>query len=167
MRLVAPLVLALTLVACVPRSLDTMQAGTFVGTVDLRWLREDTFLFVPNDDAPFSFVRPNGETIRPGAMVTDGGSVPRLFWALDGYSPWAFAPAYIIHDWMYQARHCGFLPADRHSFEDTVVVFAEALASLMESDPRERDAEVFANLVAGAASPFARWHWDHGVCRRP
>jgi len=166
-RRAASFALALALVGCVPYTLGARPMGTFVGSVDLRWLYEDTFLFVPDDDLPFLFVRPNGEVIRPGPMVTDGGSVPRAFWPFRGYSPWAFAPAYVLHDWMFQARHCGFHPPDTHTFDDSVAVFAEALATLMASRPRAGDEQVFVDLVAAAASPFARYHWHHGVCRGP
>jgi hypothetical protein len=163
--LLALLALSVLSSGCVPQAYADVPRGTFSGDLDLRWLRSDEFLFMPNPAAPFTFVRANGDVLRPGRMVTDGGSVPRPLWAFEGYAPWTYAPAYILHDWMFQARHCGFLPRDTYSFDDTVAVFAEALKSLMEADPAVRDPMVYANLVTAAASRVALHHWDRGVCR--
>ena len=33
-------------------------------------------------------------------MYTDGGSIPRIAQAFNGFSPWGYAPAYMIHDWL-------------------------------------------------------------------
>lgn len=38
-------------------------------------------------------------------MPTDGGNAPRALWWHKSYGPWAYTPAYIIHDWLYYS-HC-------------------------------------------------------------
>ena len=50
--------------------------------------------------------RAPGNTIQPGLMYTDGGSIPKVAQVFKGLSPWGYAPAYMIHDWMFVARHC-------------------------------------------------------------
>ena len=60
--------------------------------------------------APLVFRRkgaaPSVPGVQPGMMYTDGGSIPKaaqLFW---GFSPWAYAPGCMVHDWLFVARHC-------------------------------------------------------------
>lgn len=55
----------------------------------------------------FQFVRSNGQVIKPGAMFTDGGSIPRLLWSMPGLDPWTYFPAYLIHDFLFLANHQG------------------------------------------------------------
>ena len=45
------------------------------------------------------------KTITPGTMITTGANVPRNLWYVRGLSPWAFAQAAIIHDWLLEAHH--------------------------------------------------------------
>jgi hypothetical protein len=76
-------------------------------------------------------------------MYTDGGSIPRFLWGVKGYSPWSYAPAYIVHDWLFEAHHCGYTPDNRYSFEDSVAVLAEGLKAVMEQNLEVRDYFVF------------------------
>ena len=39
-------------------------------------------------------------------MYTDGGSIPKIAQVFKGLSPWGYAPAYMIHDWVFIAHHC-------------------------------------------------------------
>ncbi len=64
-------------------------------------IRADPLRFsgVPTRKAP-------AQLIRPGLMYTDGGSIPKIAQVFKGLSPWGYAPAYMIYDWVFTARHC-------------------------------------------------------------
>lgn len=158
-------VAAVAVGGCIPQAYEATPTGTFTGALEVRWLRNDLFSFEPDADEPFAFVRATGEVIEPGPMVTDGGTIPRALWAIRGFSPMGYLPAFILHDWMFQARHCGLVPPDAYDFEASARVFAEALKTVMESDHRVRDASVFAALVGVLGSPIVRTHWAWGACR--
>lgn len=162
---VAVLALALAAGGCVPAAYSSTAPGRFEGELMLRWVAPDTFVHVPNPDAPFRFVRANGAVIEPGAFVTDGGSVPRALWPVDGLSPWGYAPAFVVHDWLFQQHRCGPSPLDAGSFGESVTVMAEALRTLIGPTPSAIERERFAEIVAATASPVARRRWDHAPCR--
>lgn len=82
-------------------------SGVIVGRPTIDWVKPDRFVYDREKNQAFFFVRPNGEVIRPGSIETDGGSIPRLLWFQRDYSPWTYAPAYLIHDWMYEAHRRG------------------------------------------------------------
>ncbi len=67
-------------------------------------------------------------------MATDGGSIPSELRVLDATSPWAYAPAYLLHDWIFVAHKCKNGSADDNamSFEDAALLMAEAMKTLME-----------------------------------
>lgn len=161
------LLLSAALVGCASQSYRDTREGTFAGALDVRWIENDYFLFLPNEDEPFSFVRSNGIPIRPGAMYTDGGSIPRFLWGIEGYSPWGYAPAYIIHDWLFEAQHCGYEPDNKYTFEESVAVMAESLKAVMEASLEVRNYFVFDTVVAAVGSPIARRLWDKGSCKAP
>ncbi len=97
-----------------PWMLNSCSANRFYAQVDgsgqitghpcVEWKKPDKFVYVQSKNPRFSFKRPNGETIRPASIETDGGSIPRLLWAQKNYSPWTYAPAYLVHDWLYEAH---------------------------------------------------------------
>lgn len=109
-----------------------VEVGEFHGRLLVEWVGPDTFLFTPDNEDPFYFMRSNGEKIEPGLMYTDGGSVPRPLWAFKNYSPWGYAPAFIIHDWVYKIKRCN-LDGPRYGFLESATVMAEGLKTLMES----------------------------------
>lgn len=65
----------------------------FHGVLLIKWAREDRFVFVPDKSDPLTYER-GGRRIVPGAMFTDGGSIPRLFRSVQGFSPWSYGPAH-------------------------------------------------------------------------
>jgi hypothetical protein len=167
MRLLVSLALLVTLTGCATQSYRETSQGMFTGVLDVRWVKNDYFLFLPDKDDPFTFVRPDGKPIRPGPMYTDGGSIPRLLWGIEGYSPWGYAPAYIVHDWLFEARHCAYAPDNPYTFEDSVAVMAESLKAIMEASTEVRDYFVFDSVVAAVGSPIARRIWEKGSCKPP
>ncbi|MCE6977272.1 DUF1353 domain-containing protein [Pseudomonas frederiksbergensis] len=167
MRFLILILLVFTLEACAPMSYRKTDEGRFNGALDVRWIKNDYFLFVPSKDDPFRFTRANGEVIRPGPMYTDGGSIPRFLWGVNGYSPWGYAPAYIIHDWLFVAHECGYSGYKDYSFKNTHIVLAEGLKAVMEASPEIRSYFVFESVVAAVSSPIAKRLWDQGECNAP
>lgn len=77
------------------------------------WVGEDKFVYYPYYSDPLTYKLPaqlakrvGKDFIRPGAIYTDGGSIPRAVRGWAGFSPWGYGPAYIVHDWLFVARHC-------------------------------------------------------------
>ena len=167
MRLTALIFLAAALTGCATQPYRETAAGRFTGALDVRWVKNDYFLFLPNKDQPFTLVRKNGKTIRPGPMYTDGGSIPRFLWGIEGYSPWGYAPAYIVHDWLFEAHQCGYEPDNQYTFDDSVAVIAEGLKAIMEASIEVRNYFVFDTVVAAVGSPIARRLWEKGSCKPP
>ncbi len=99
--------LLLPLAACVSPYIDA-KLGRISGSVTAVWVGENKFVYVPGwRGRPFAFeTATTGRLIEPGLMYTDGGSIPRFAQAFEGFSPWGYAPAYIVHDWIFFGRHC-------------------------------------------------------------
>jgi hypothetical protein len=167
MRLVHLAFIAVVVAGCASKPYREAHEGKFSGALDVRWVHNDYFVFLPNKDDPFTFKRKDGSVIRPGRMYTDGGSIPRFLWGIEGYSPWGYAPAYLVHDWLFEAQHCGYEPDNRYTFGDSVVVMGESLKTLMEASPEYRNYFVFDSVVASVASPIAKRLWEEGSCKTP
>ena len=113
---VSGFLLALTALAhCAPVNYAALPEGKFSGSLFVMWVGEGDaqgdgkFVFVPNPDAPLVFTRGGDPTVSevvPGMMYTDGGSIPKAAQLFKGFSPWGYAPAYMVHDWLFVARHC-------------------------------------------------------------
>ncbi len=81
--------------------------GKIIGNPTVDWVKPNQFLYYQSKNRKFAFRRCNGELIVPQSLKTDGGSIPSFLWAREGYSPWTYAPAYLIHDWLYEAHRRG------------------------------------------------------------
>ena len=133
--LVLGLLFATTLGGC--SSWLTYGDGELRGHVVVVWRRQDKFIYVPDNNDLFSF-KPSFMTKRivPGLMYTDGGSIPRVFWSVPGLSPWAFGPAYIVHDWLFVVHRCHW-PAPPEvqaiTFQQSAQILAEVGKSLVEA----------------------------------
>lgn len=165
---------------CASVDFDAAPAGAFKGELLVMWVGEGSgsegdgrFVFVPHPDDPLTFTRSDDRVIRPGMMYTDGGSIPRAAQAFNGLSPWGYAPAYMIHDWLFHARHClndGAATPDQSgladlSFEESARILAEAIQTLVKARKVERR-DVAAGAISWAvASPVARSRWGvKGAC---
>jgi hypothetical protein len=84
-----------------------------------------------------------------------------------GYSPWGYAPAYIFHDWLFEAHHCAYEPDNRYTFEDSVKVMTESLKAVMEVAPEVKNYFVFDSVVGAVGSSIARRLWEQGSCKAP
>ncbi|MDE2401722.1 MAG: DUF1353 domain-containing protein [Burkholderiales bacterium] len=171
MRAYKPLLIVLSalsvLSGCASQAYRDTPNGKFVGELDVRWVKNDYFLFLPSQVHPFTFIRKDGSIVRPGPMYTDGGSIPRFLWGIKGYSPWGYAPAYIVHDWLFEAQHCHYAPDNQFSFSDSVSLMAEGLKAVMEQSPEVRNYFVFDTVVAAIGSPIAERLWEKGSCKAP
>ena len=154
----------LLLSGCASPGYGDTSSATFSGKLDVRWVGNNYFLFVPNPQSPLTLERADGSTITPGLMFTDGGSIPKMFWGIEGYSPWGYAPAYMVHDWLFVTEHCKDHPDSKYTFEDSVTVMAEAMKAIMESNTKVRNYFVFDTVVGAIDSPIAEKLWEKGKC---
>ncbi len=114
-------------------------SGVIRGRPSIDWVKPERFVYDRRKNQVFEFRRSNGEVIRPGTIETDGGSIPRVLWNKNGYSPWTYAPAYLIHDWLYEAhrrKEPGGVSADGKPLfyqKDTAdYIMAEVIKTQME-----------------------------------
>jgi hypothetical protein len=170
-------------VACSSVDYRQLVPGRFSGSLFVMWVNEGgadgdgTFLFVPDPGDPLIFRRADrrapGNTIQPGLMYTDGGSIPKVAQVFKGLSPWGYAPAYMIHDWMFVARHCivdgssdkRFQQVRDVDFDQSATILGEAIKALVDAgrvDPND----VAANTITGAVgSVVAKQLWERrGAC---
>ena len=160
-----PLLLALS--ACSHIVYVETQAGEFRGSLDVRWVKPDKFLYIPNKDDPLRFIT-SKRTFQAEKMYTDGGSIPRLFWSVPGYSPWGYGPAYIIHDWLFEAHYCDLPDYRDISFQDSARLLAEGIKTLMEANVAPLDETTMWAIYEAVRSPIARDVWDKpNSCDRP
>lgn len=111
------LVLSLVSVAlqsCVSPRFDLKDPGRLSGILMVFWVGEDNFVYYPHHADPLTYHLPEElsdrlggiKSIQAGLHYNDGGSIPRAVRGLDGFSPWGYGPAYVVHDWIFAARHC-------------------------------------------------------------
>ncbi len=179
-RRLACLFMLTALPSCVTPTLPEPEPGAFKGRVFVMWVGEGgrsgdgRFLFVPDPKDPLIFKRPGGkQTIRPEMMYTDGGSIPRVAQVFNGLSPWGYAPAYMIHDWMFVARHCrrdgdsdpAYVKAVDLSFQDSYHILGEAISTLVAERKVARNDVARSAITSAVASPIALKLWDQsGAC---
>jgi hypothetical protein len=124
----------------------------------LRWAKPDWFEYIPDPQSPLAFVRSTGETITPGRMFTDGGSIPRWFWVNKNLSPWVYVPAYLVHDWEFDQHR---QKASTKTFDAVRDTLAEGLKTLMEAGLAPRDEKTFRSIYAGVSSFVAMKLWEN------
>ncbi len=177
------LLLALLVAACGHVDYDAAPAGRFKGTLFVMWVGEGgsagdgRFVYVPNPRDPLRLVRAKGtpRVIQPEMIYTDGGSIPRGGQMFNGFAPWGYAPAYMIHDWLFVARHCltdgAATEAEREiaamEFQDSAEIIAEAIKALIVSG-QVRPNDVAPRVISGAvAGPISYRRWTvKGSCAR-
>ena len=159
------------------------EVGSFEGLPNVTWngLMDDDktpkFLFEPNPQNPFRFIRNDGQVIQPRLMDTDGGSIPRILHGVARFDPWHYALGYIIHDWIFIAQKCNHAPDDTISFDDSATILAECIKTQMEVGftdvdgstirfPKKEDTMYL--IYKAVSSSIARRIWDDhstAVCR--
>jgi hypothetical protein len=163
---------------CAGRKYERIPVGEVGGRLTIEWVGPDQFIYRPDAERPFYFKRANSEMIKPRSIYTDGGSVPRAFWASRGYSPWAFGSAYVVHDWLFAAHHCGYPEAQNHTLSTAADVLDECIKTLMENDQKRaqkenhpedslRNPDLLRNIDAAVRSLIAERMWNSGACQTP
>lgn len=172
------LIACAALTACGAVNYKDAPEGEFSGSVLVMWVGENNsgsgdgrFVFVPSPTQPLTFTRKNPDAtvhrITPEMMYTDGGSIPRPAQLFNGFSPWGYAPAYMVHDWIFVARHCLTDGTPRAAerviapmpFHESAEVIAEAIKTLIAENRVQRNdvaPQVISGAVAGPIS-FRRW----------
>ena len=123
----------------------------FTGRYSLRPIAYRMYEFVP--DPGFAFWIWEGDHARPIApqtMLTDGATIPRLFWSIPGFDPLDWIDGAVIHDWLYEEHHRGLSDV---TFEQANEVLAECLKTTGLS-PWKRC------LIMTAVRMFGRRYWN-------
>jgi len=156
---------ALGLTGCASTHYKHTPVGHLSGKVTVEWYKPNLFIYRPDPSAPLTFVRANGDVVRPEKMLTDGGSIPRIFWVFKNYSPWGYGPAFVVHDWLFHVKNCN-LPDDKHyTLTDAAKVMSEIMKTLMESPGFDYGSKSSMYLMYEAVQTApAREAWEHGPC---
>jgi hypothetical protein len=159
--------------------------GKLSGTVLVMWVGETQggegdgrFVYVPSA-TPLQFQRTNADatltTITPEMMYTDGGSIPAMAQVFKGFSPWGYAPAYILHDWLFVARKCvndGMADPEQAKvaqmpFGESAEVAAEVIKTLITTNTVAPNDVAPGLISAAVAGPIAQERWNQkGACAR-
>jgi hypothetical protein len=130
----------------------------------LQWNSEDGFIYIPDPNDPLIYSRPGKPAIPLERMFTDGGSIPRVFWSVPGFSPWAYGPAYILHDWLYNAHRCCHLPPPPAGYDEAGAneVLYDAIGILVQQGKADGHGEA-RNLIKWAVDTYGAAAWN-GAC---
>lgn len=182
-RILGALGLLAVLSGCGSLDYTKLTPGALSGSLFVMWIDEGnssgdgTFLFVPDPNDPLTFTRANqalpGAVIKPGLMYTDGGSIPKVAQVFNGLSPWGYAPAYMIHDWLFVAHHCivdgeadpRFTQVQGVTFQDSAEILGEAIKALVEARTVKANDVATGAITSAVAGPVAKGLWDtRGAC---
>lgn len=159
--------LVFCLTGCAFMHFEQTEVGSLSGKLKVQWLEPDKFLFLPDVNDPLTFKRYNGTMITPGAMYTDGGSIPRILWAIKSYSPWGYAPAFIVHDWLFEMKHCKLPGHENYDVAEAAQVMSEVIKTLMEKTPEiDENKLVMYSMHKAVTSRIAEQSWDDGACKQ-
>lgn len=175
--------LAVGLSACTTVDFSQLAPATLTGSLFVMWVGEGDssgdgkFVFVPDPADPLTFRRADrslpGAEIQPGLMYTDGGSIPKIAQVFKGLSPWGYAPAYMIHDWLFTAHHCivdgenskRFDQVRNVSFKDSAKILGEAIRGMVKANKVQEDDIAGTAITAAVGSSIAERLWNkQGVC---
>lgn len=147
-----------------------VETGQLSGDLIVQWAKPDKFLFLPKEGNPLTFVRgKNGETIIPQRMYTDGGSIPRPLRALKNYSPWGYAPAFIVHDWLFYMQDCELPGNEDYTVQEAALIMSEVMKTMMEDpsfDYGDKQTVYLMYLAVQTAPAKAAWN-DHTCTELP
>jgi hypothetical protein len=168
LRLLYVLALALcvfSMSGCATYHYNHTTKGTLTGKVIVEWYKPNLFKYIPDATQPLMFLRSNGDSIQPQAMITDGGSIPRVFWVFKNYSPWGYGPAFVVHDWLFRIKNCNLTGHPNYSLKDAATVMSEIMKTLMETPEFDYGSKGSMYLMYEAVqTPPAQDAWDHGTC---
>jgi hypothetical protein len=175
--------LAAGLSACTTVDFSQLAPATLTGSLFVMWVGEGDssgdgkFVFVPDPADPLTLRRAErslpGAEIQPGLMYTDGGSIPKIAQVFKGLSPWGYAPAYMIHDWMFTAHHCivdgendkRFDQVRNISFKDSADILGEAIQGMVKANKVQRNDVAGTAITAAVGNSIAENLWNkQGAC---
>jgi hypothetical protein len=172
-----PLLLALSVVALLPagctdwlygRHYNQTDTGDLKGKLVVEWIDQDKFLFLPDAQNPLVFRRKNNEVIEPQRMFTDGGSIPAALRSIKSYSPWGYAPAFIVHDWLFVMHQCKVPGFENYDLEKAATIMSEVMKTIMENPKYGGPNKlVHLSMYEAVRSPAAQDYWDNGKCDTP
>lgn len=172
MKLVAVIFAGLLPVACTDllyaRHYDQTGLGELKGKLVVEWVDQDKFIFLPDGQSPLRFTRKNGDVIEPQRMFTDGGTIPAALRAIKSYSPWGYAPAFIVHDWLFVMKHCKVPGFEKYDLDKAATIMSEVMKTVMENPnyggPNKL---VHYSMYEAVRSPTAKDYWEKGTCETP
>jgi hypothetical protein len=136
------------------------QASQLRGALLIKWDQEDKFIYQPDPDAPLRYTGRDGREIKPGTMRTDGGSIPRVFWSIKGFSPWGYAPAYVIHDWLFHQHRCKQDSApNNYTFNEANQIMNDIVEILFRTKKAHRN-ESARRSIKWAVDTFGAGAWN-------
>jgi hypothetical protein len=156
------LVLLLTSACQIFKFKDVVE-GRLQGEVVLVWVGGDDFVFVPGRNS-IHYTTSDHIFIKPDEMFyTDGGSIPKIIRSLDGFSPWGFTPAYVIHDWLFTLSSCSPEKIKKIGidFTQSAIILSEMIKTLMFEGKAKENENVFSAISWGVTTSFAREAWVH------
>lgn len=145
-------------------SIRLASPGKLEGKLIVQWLEPDKFMFVPDSASPLRFTRSSGQVIQPQKLVTDGGTVPRAMWVARSYSPWGYAPAFIIHDWLFEMKRCALPNNPAADYKVAADIMAEVMKTMAAAGVVSLDDLTLLSMHAAVSSSVARDYWDNGKC---
>jgi hypothetical protein len=153
---------------CASYHYSKVKTGELHGKLIVQWYDYDKFIFVPDQTSPLTFVRHNSTQITPDKMYTDGGSIPRPLWGIRRFSPWGYAPAFIIHDWLFVMHHCKLPGYEAYDLDKTALIMSEVMKTLME-DPEYggKSKATLYSMYEAVRSSIAEDYWKNGECYIP
>lgn len=158
-RAMSILLLSLLAANCAGQRVDLSDPGEISGRLVVLWDGEDNFIYYPAPGNPLTYKLPpvlaaklgaDKIVMTPGAIFTDGGSIPRPVRGVVGFSPWGYGPAYIIHDWLFVVHHC---------------IVHEGTGNLRRTTPdqielaEQVDFPTSADILAGVIRALAKQEW--------
>ncbi len=168
LRFIVVLFVALLATGCSDWHYESTDSGELKGKLIVEWIDPDIFVFRPDAADPLTFVRSNKEVIRPQEMLTDGGSIPRALRVIKSYSPWGYAPAFIIHDWLYQMKHCKLAGHEKLSVELAATIMSEVIKTIMENPKHGgKNSLILYSMYQAVRTKAAQGYWDAGKCSKP
>jgi len=147
---------------------DRTEPGELKGKLVVEWVSQDNFLFIPDPQNPLTFRRKNNEVIQPERMYTDGGSTPTALRAIKSYSPWGYAPAFIVHDWLFVVQHCKVPGHENFDLDKAATIMAEVMKTIMENPKYGGPNKlVHYSMYEAVRSKAAADYWENGKCDTP
>jgi hypothetical protein len=173
------ILLLLGLAGCGQATYEPDRYGQFSGGLVVYWVGETergmgdgTFVLVPTRNDPLTYRTAPGSgwqgTIQPGIMYTDGGSIPQIAQAIPGLSPWGYAPAFMVHDWLYVARHCltdgatdaEYLALKDVTFADSADLMGQAISAMFAQGLVRENPSAATGISSGVNGLISRQAWD-------